>query len=67
MGEKIKHPELILSRMWWMQHYVKVQDLINNINIHQTCPYTKPRVRTPTSGPLKANVVQPVEENMDWA
>eukprot|EP00975_Prorocentrum_lima_P006275 1351563-Prorocentrum_lima.AAC.1 len=50
-----------------MQQYRKVQDLIKNENIHQTSPYPKPRVRNPISGPLKANVVSSVENNMDWS
>eukprot|EP00975_Prorocentrum_lima_P070584 12932903-Prorocentrum_lima.AAC.1 len=64
MGEKRKHPELILTRQWWMQHFMKVQDLIKRENLHRTSPCPKPTVSNPTSGPLKAKVVQSVEDNM---
>eukprot|EP00975_Prorocentrum_lima_P068625 12921716-Prorocentrum_lima.AAC.1 len=57
IGEKRRHPVLILTRKWWMQQYIKVQDLINEENIHQTSPFPKSRVRNPISGPLKAKVV----------
>eukprot|EP00975_Prorocentrum_lima_P068713 12922183-Prorocentrum_lima.AAC.1 len=46
---------------------MEVQDLIKREHIHQTSPFPKPRVRNPIAGPLKANVVQSVEDNMNWS
>eukprot|EP00975_Prorocentrum_lima_P028312 5951219-Prorocentrum_lima.AAC.1 len=48
-----------------MQHCMKVQDLIERENIHQTSPFPKPRLRNRRSGPLKATVLQPVDDHMN--
>eukprot|EP00975_Prorocentrum_lima_P069898 12928935-Prorocentrum_lima.AAC.1 len=58
MGEKRKHPGMVLSRKLWMQHYMKVPDVIKKKDcFHQTSPFPKPR----------AKVVQSVEEPLDWS
>eukprot|EP00975_Prorocentrum_lima_P068917 12923245-Prorocentrum_lima.AAC.1 len=44
---------------------MKVQYLIEKEDIHQTRPFPKPRVRHRISGPLKAKVVQSVEEQKE--
>eukprot|EP00975_Prorocentrum_lima_P049089 10274450-Prorocentrum_lima.AAC.1 len=34
IGEKRNHQALVLTRKWWMQHYMKVQDLIKGDREH---------------------------------
>eukprot|EP00975_Prorocentrum_lima_P018619 3919410-Prorocentrum_lima.AAC.1 len=32
MSEKRRHPELVHTRKWWMQRYLKMQDMLQEEN-----------------------------------
>eukprot|EP00975_Prorocentrum_lima_P063096 12889440-Prorocentrum_lima.AAC.1 len=36
MSEKLCHRDLVLTRKWWMEHYLMVPDLLRKDNRHQS-------------------------------
>eukprot|EP00975_Prorocentrum_lima_P005229 1132556-Prorocentrum_lima.AAC.1 len=65
MNEKRKHPELVRTRKWWMQHYLKLKDLLHKENIHQTIQGASQK-GTAQTGQTKARLAQPMEGTPDW-
>eukprot|EP00975_Prorocentrum_lima_P026027 5473871-Prorocentrum_lima.AAC.1 len=49
-----------------IKHYLKAQDLILKDNIRQSNQGATQGWNNSNTGPVKANLVQPVEGNMDW-
>eukprot|EP00975_Prorocentrum_lima_P016521 3503694-Prorocentrum_lima.AAC.1 len=53
MREKRKHPELLHTRRRWMQHYLKVQDMLRNDHLHQSNQGSNQGGITPTQDQQK--------------
>eukprot|EP00975_Prorocentrum_lima_P057907 12148049-Prorocentrum_lima.AAC.1 len=52
--------------MWWMQHYLKVQDLLQKENLYRTDRGPNRGGQHPKQGPREAKLPQPAGGNVDW-